>query len=245
MSKVVCTVCGNDTFTDNKVLWDGLVSEWGISSEERQYIDRQQGSRCDRCGCNIRSVALAKAITSHWSFNGYFQEFAQRFRDLRILEINEASNLTKWLKDMPHRTLAEYPTIDMQDMPYASATFDLVVHSDTLEHIEKPIQALAECKRVLRPGGLLAFTIPVIVGRLSRSREGLLKSYHGNPGTGSDDYMVRMEYGADMWQQVIQAGFESVKIDTFEYPSGIAISASVSRPVKIGLIQQLFKVICS
>src|SRR5208282_3830755 len=42
----------------------------------------------------------------------------------------------------------------------------LVIHSDTLEHVERPVRALEECRRVLAPGGRVCFTVPIIVGRL-------------------------------------------------------------------------------
>jgi SAM-dependent methyltransferase len=167
---------------------------------------------------------------NHWSYRGNFRSFIEKFDSLRLLEINGASGLTRWLAKMSNRQLAEYPEIDMQSMPYPDASFDIVVHSDTLEHVENPIQALSECRRVLRPAGVLAFTIPIIVGRMTRSRKGLAKSYHGSIGNRSDDFVVHTEYGADMWQQVIAAGFKSVKIDTFDYPAGIAISASETAP---------------
>ncbi len=61
----------------------------------------------------------------------------------------------------------------MHAIPYAAGTFDIVVHSDTLEHVENPVHALAECRRVLKPGGALCFTVPIIVGRLTRNRKGL------------------------------------------------------------------------
>lgn len=239
---MICNVCGGNSFTHGKILWDALVIEWGINEFVWEYINRQQGSRCDECGCNFRSLALAKAVMRHWSFQRTFQNFVKKYRALKILEINEASDLTKWLKDMPNRVLAEYPAIDMQKMPYADDSFDLVIHSDTLEHIENPVVALTECRRVLRNGGLLAYTVPVIVDRVTRSRNGLQKSYHGFPDTGSDDYLVHTEYGADMWQQVMQAGFDNVRMDTFDYPAGIAISASDGNgPMKRPLLQRLFR----
>jgi SAM-dependent methyltransferase len=113
----------------------------------------------------------------------------------------------------------------LHDMPYPDASFDLVVHSDTLEHVSQPIRALSECRRVLRAGGWLCFTVPTIVGRLSRSRAGLRKSFHGSASTGSDDYLVHTEFGADMWTFVVAAGFSSLRIHTVSFPDAIAISA--------------------
>lgn len=227
-----CNICGGSTFSQVAVLWDELVAEWGISNEERSYIDRQQGLTCEACGTNIRGMALASAITDHWHFHGLFKDFVRKFSRLNVLEINEAGTLTKPLGTLPGRVLAEYPSVDIHDLSYSDQSFDLVVHSDTLEHVENPILALAECGRVLRPGGLLAFTVPVIVDRMTRSRKGLAKSYHGFPETGADDWAVQTEYGADMWRHVIAAGFDAVKINTFDYPAGIAMSATKRRQAR-------------
>jgi len=45
-------------------------------------------------------------------------------------------------------------------MPFADASFDLVAALDTIEHCEDDRPVLAECYRVLKPGGLLAVTVP-------------------------------------------------------------------------------------
>ncbi len=224
-----CEVCGNDDFVPTEVLWDALVLEWQISEFERSYIDRQQGTKCSRCGSNIRSQALARSVMNHWNFTGTFSEFADEKKDLKILELNEAAQLSGVLATMPSRILAEYPEIDMQRLPYASNSFDLVVHSDTLEHVPNPVEALTECQRVLKDGGLLAYTVPVIVDRMSRTRDGMSPSYHGSPGDNANDYIVISEYGANMWIEVIKAGFDAVTITTFDYPAGISISASKGR----------------
>ena len=53
-------------------------------------------------------------------------------------------------------------TCDVRSLPYASATFDLVVSTSTLDHFDRPgdlEQALAELHRVLRPGGVLIVTL--------------------------------------------------------------------------------------
>jgi len=45
-------------------------------------------------------------------------------------------------------------------MPFADASFDLVAALDTIEHCADDRPVLAECYRVLKPGGLLAVTVP-------------------------------------------------------------------------------------
>jgi ubiquinone/menaquinone biosynthesis C-methylase UbiE len=102
-----------------------------------------------------------------------------------------------------------------------------VIHSDTLEHVPNPIHALAECRRVLKTGGFLAFTVPVIVARLSRSRDGLPPSYHGAPGENKGDYAVQTEFGADAWTYLLEAGFASVSLLSLVYPASIALLARV------------------
>jgi SAM-dependent methyltransferase len=45
-------------------------------------------------------------------------------------------------------------------LPLRSASFDVVLASDVLEHIEDDASALQEIARVLRPDGVLVFTVP-------------------------------------------------------------------------------------
>jgi glycosyltransferase involved in cell wall biosynthesis len=45
-------------------------------------------------------------------------------------------------------------------LPFADATFDRVLMSEVLEHVEDDRRALAEVFRVIRPGGVLALSVP-------------------------------------------------------------------------------------
>jgi SAM-dependent methyltransferase len=214
-----CPCCGNAEFTFNRVLWPELIQQWGLSEEEVAYIDRQQGLQCGRCSANLRSMNLAQAILSFLGFSGTMEQFVKRpFRQIRVLEINEAGSLSPLLRRLSNHVFGQYPEVDMTAMPYSDRSFDLVVHSDTLEHVPDPMRALEECRRVLKPSGACAYTIPIIVGRLSRSRDGLPKSYHGSQLTDAADWAVRTEYGADAWAQIIRAGFSECRISSLEFP---------------------------
>jgi len=223
-----CSVCAGTQFVDHAILWDGLVNEWQLSPHERAYVDRQQGTMCAGCGANLRSMALADALCKTFGTSLPLGAFVRtpEAQQIRILEINAAGSLTATLKNMAGHVYGEYPELDMSNLSFPEASFDIVCHSDTLEHVPNPRHALGECRRVLKPGGRLCFTIPIIVGRLSRDRTGLAKSYHGTPTLGRDDFVVHTEFGADAWTYLIDAGFSNVAFSAFEFPAGLALTAS-------------------
>lgn len=45
-------------------------------------------------------------------------------------------------------------------LPFTDGMFDIVLLSNTLEHVENPPKLLAECRRVLKPGGAIIGAIP-------------------------------------------------------------------------------------
>lgn len=48
----------------------------------------------------------------------------------------------------------------VEDLPLASASLDVAIMTDVLEHIRYDEQAVRECARVLRSGGVLILTVP-------------------------------------------------------------------------------------
>lgn len=222
-----CPVCGGSDFSFREVLWPELINDWQLSPVEVGYINRQQGFSCDQCGNNLRSMALADAILCAYNFNGTLVQFTESdlAKTLKILEINESGGLSSILRCCPTHQLVNYPDYDMTALSFGTATFDLVLHSDTLEHVPNPISGLSECHRILAQNGRCIFTVPIIVDRLSRSRAGLKRSYHGRSDQLNEDYIVHTEFGADMWRFVIAAGFSNVRIRGFEYPSALALEA--------------------
>ena len=48
------------------------------------------------------------------------------------------------------------------NIPSADAAFDSAICTSVLEHLEEPEQALRECCRVLKPGGVAIYSVPFI-----------------------------------------------------------------------------------
>ena len=223
-----CTICGGTGFTSKPVLWPELIDDWQLSTLEAAYVDRQQGEICNGCGANMRSIALSSALLSAFAVGDRLLSAAvvnRRLDSLRILEINEAGTLTPMLRKLSGYVFGAYPQLDMHALPFGAEAFDVVVHSDTLEHVPNPVHALSECRRVLKPGGALCLTVPIIVGRMSRDRHGLRPSYHGRADLAQRDMMVQTEFGADAWTYVMQAGFDNVSMHSVDYPVAIAMCA--------------------
>jgi SAM-dependent methyltransferase len=172
-------------------------------------------------------MALAGAVLSRYQFKGTLRDFVKSdfAQTLKVLEINEAGGLTPTLSQLPGHLIVNYPEYDMTKLPFDRDSFDLVLHSDTLEHVVDPIAGLAECKAILNESGACIYTVPIIVGRLSRSRKELKASFHGSNQNNDLDQLVHTEFGADAWQWPIFAGFKTTTIYAFEYPAALAILA--------------------
>ena len=216
-----CLVCAGDRYEHTPVLWPGLIEEWGLSPAEADATDRQQGTRCVSCRCNLRSIALAGGICDAFGYRGTFDAWLGTQPNARTLEINGAGDLSARLESLDSLVRANYPDVDMNDLPYDTGSFDLVVHSDTIEHVPDPLRGIGECRRVLRPGGWLAMTAPVIPGRMTRSRNDLPPSYHGGAGEERADHLVHTEFGSDIWTLLAEAGFVQIGIRAFAWPSGL------------------------
>jgi SAM-dependent methyltransferase len=70
---------------------------------------------------------------------------------------------------------ARFESADLLALPFPDASFDAVVTLQVVEHMSGPREFVAECIRVLRPGGRLILSTP---NRLTFSREGIRNPFH-------------------------------------------------------------------
>src|SRR5437762_8414700 len=83
----------------------------------------------------------------------YTQELAQRAESVCGIDLH-----------MPHlqafREAIPRVQGSAEHLPFASESFDVVTMIEVLEHTDCDTKVLAECFRVLKPGGLLALFVP-------------------------------------------------------------------------------------
>lgn len=92
---------------------------------------------------------------------------------------------------------------DATRLPFADGSFDAVITSEVLEHIESDTAALAEMHRVLRPGGVFAATVPSWFPEVVNWR--LSDEYHAPIAVGGH---VRIYAAAELSAKLRSAGLE-------------------------------------
>jgi SAM-dependent methyltransferase len=224
-----CAACGKHAVTARRrALSSELIAAWELPRDWVEHFERREGVLCSACGSSARVQQLASVVAAECARRlelprSSLAELARgsAFHRLAVAEINPCGKLHQFLALHPRLSFSDYGSTtarseDLQALSYGDATFDLVLTSDTLEHIPDIWLAFAEIRRVLKPGGVHVFTIPVVSDRPTRARavieDGrtrhlLPPSYHGSPGTSSDDRLVFLEAGGDFAQLAQGRGF--------------------------------------
>lgn len=246
----LCFACGfRGQFVTRKALWPELLAQWELSSEWSRWFDLREGQACPRCWSNLRSIQLAQAIVSAVKnlcgasgmfLNDIFDD--EKARGLRIAEINSVGTLHQFLVKCPNLFYSEYgsksegvPSENLLDLSYADNTFNLVVTSETLEHVPDVDVALREIYRVLKPNGLHVFTVPIVRDQKNTRQRARLEngellhllppSYHGGAQREKSDYLVFYEFGDDFIGRCEKAGFQVDILSDDKNPALIALTA--------------------
>lgn len=97
--------------------------------------------------------------------------------DCSLLSSLEAPNRQlsgcDWLFPVNENPKIKYAQVDLNSnglAPYADNSFDLIICSDVIEHLEAPATILRETARVLHPEGLAFFSFPNSWNMLERAR---------------------------------------------------------------------------
>ncbi|KAB0269707.1 class I SAM-dependent methyltransferase [Microvirga brassicacearum] len=122
---------------------------------------------------------------SHWWFVGRRRLFAREIieaklpRTAKILDVGTSTGTNlRMLRDIgfadvegldfseeaisycASKGLGVVKQGDICAMPFPEGTFDLVLATDIIEHVDDDLKALSEIARVLKPGGLALVTVP-------------------------------------------------------------------------------------
>jgi SAM-dependent methyltransferase len=246
-----CPACGRRAIlTGHKVISPQLAAAWDQPSAWVRRFDQREGRCCTACGNSIRSRELARTIVDQYNHILALESRSlaelvdqESFRQLAIAEINSCGGLHDQLRRLPRLSFSEYgstvpeiPNQSLMGLTYPDNSFDLVLTSETLEHVPDVATALCEIFRVLKPAGLHIFTVPIVYDRLETRRRAMLDvdgkiehllspSYHASSTHNADDYLVFWEFGADFENTVRAVGFDLTVIKCTSNPAVVTFIA--------------------
>jgi SAM-dependent methyltransferase len=109
---------------------------------------------------------------------------------------------------------------DAEAMSLEDASVDVVLSNEVFEHVAAPRRALAEAARVLRPSGVMLFSIPFDPRRQDNRTRARLEDgelvhleppeVHGNPMS-ADGSLVFTDFGWELLDWVRDAGFRTCR----------------------------------
>ncbi len=233
-----CVVCGRlGLFIyRRRVVTPRLAQLWGLSPRLAEALARKESLECTSCGAKLRGRRMAQVLMALYSLAGAparsLAEWVLRdeIRTLRVAEINVIDGLHSFVRTLPFYSGSDFAdpsgpaadepgarSEDLTRLSYADNSFDLVVTSESLEHVPDLNAALSEILRVLAPGGRHVFTVPVLpTTRETFSRSAVLPDGAiedrapriCHPG-GDWGYPVFTEFGTDLPTLLAHAGFET------------------------------------
>jgi SAM-dependent methyltransferase len=92
---------------------------------------------------------------------------------------------------------------DARQLPFADGSFDVVITSEVLEHIQDDVAAIAEMVRVLKPGGRFAATVPAYLPEVVNWK--LSDEYHAPKSPGGH---VRIYSKTELRAKLRSAGLD-------------------------------------
>jgi SAM-dependent methyltransferase len=213
-ARAYCTACAD---------WRWLQQP---PTPEGEWANMLEGMVC-ACGLNGRMRLILSSVDALLSthrdplsnvvvferMTPLFQHLQRRFPDIRGSEY-----ISPGLSSGDQREIGGI-LVQHQDMllpSYKDNSQDLVMHFDVLEHVPDHRRALAQCHRILKPGGRMIFTCP-FYSDLDKSIvraemiDGEIKhllppAYHGNP-VDPGGALVFIHPGWDILSSMESTGF--------------------------------------
>lgn len=138
----------NPLTSDDRALLDDLLRNEADMAYRRRvpallgYLDLQDGETVLDCGCGM----------------GVYLMLMGRLRRLKLIGVDGDLERLHWAER--EQVPASLSGVNIHHLPFADNSFDKILMTEVLEHLADDRGALREIFRVLKPGGVLALSVP-------------------------------------------------------------------------------------
>jgi protein-L-isoaspartate O-methyltransferase len=187
----------------------------GYHERENERLHDQAGTLVDLLHSDTEYPAGSRVLEVGCGIGAQTVTLAQRSPEARFTSIDiSAASLAEARRrvDQAGLTNVEFRQADIFDLPFAAESFDHVFVCFVLEHLSRPVEALAILKGLLKPGG----TITVIEGD-----HGSTYFYPDSSAAhAAIDCLVRVQeaaggnalIGRQIYPLMVAAGFDAVRV---------------------------------
>jgi len=182
------------------------------------------GVRCMRCGASAIAqslvavlrdlpVELARCSVHELSSSGPVVDYL-RMHAGRI-------TTSEFLEDVARGSARDGVRCEnVEALTFSDRSFDLCTSTEVFEHVENDRAGFAEVLRVLRPGGYIVFTVPLLSSANTVERTAIVDGvrvqtlppeYHADRFRGSTVFCYR-NYGHDIVERLSTAGFADPRL---------------------------------
>lgn len=187
--------------------------------------DYEMAVRCLRCrssAATLSFVSVLKDVLPDLS-RRHVYELSSRGPLVGYLRRHAGKlTLSEYFDDVPPgQYKAGVQCQDVQQLTYPDGCFDACTSTEVFEHVPRDLEGFRELHRVLKPGGVLLFTVPMDGGEKTVERARLVNGrlehllppeYHGDRLRGSGAVLCFRNYGTDILDRLRVAGFSRPRL---------------------------------
>jgi len=171
----------------------------------------------------------------------------KRLRDVTIVGVDGDLGRLEWAAR--EGVTAQLSRVDIHTLPFASGSFDKVLMSEVLEHLADDRAGMQEVYRVLKPGGVLALSVPhanypLLWDPINKTLEalGIAPFRNAGPITGLWSNHWRLYLPSDLRDVIGTAGFTIDMLEEqthYAFPFIHFIVYSIGKPlIELNLLPQ-------
>ncbi|OIR11459.1 ubiquinone/menaquinone biosynthesis C-methyltransferase UbiE [mine drainage metagenome] len=204
-----CPVCGSDqvSFLPLPELYRENSHLHGFAHFGKGEMISLEQYTCNHCGASDRERLYALWVDQQ-------QKKGALSRSARVMHFAPEEALSKRLRLL----FADYETadfgmghvdykVDLQNLPFADASYDFFICSHVLEHVESDDQAIRELYRITKPGGCGILVAPIIVGLEKTVEDPSVRDAAGRWRLYGQDDHVRLYAHGDYVNKIRSHGF--------------------------------------